>query len=43
MQKPLGLSDEDLQKAIYVVEYLRNHPDENQNIGSVKKLKYHVR
>jgi hypothetical protein len=41
--KDLSISNEELQKAIDVILYLKDHPDENQNTTLVKKLKYVVR
>lgn len=43
MLQPLSLSPEELQRAIDVITYLKDHPEENQNTGSVKKLKFVIR
>jgi hypothetical protein len=43
MLKPLGINQEELQRAIDIISYLKDHPEENQNTGLVKKLKFVIR
>jgi hypothetical protein len=43
MLKPLTLSNDELQRAIDLISYLKDHPEENQNTGLVKKLKFVIR